>query len=397
MEDRKTALGVISSLGTFILIALVAMKFDAFDLVTKEFLLFLSGGVQEIANNHTVFLMMLPVILATVVLELPCTVLAGILSAKILGKSSKHALVEMFKNMGEGNHFFTFFTMVLLEELFARWLFLGLLPKIPFLSGTIAFYILFLVGNGIWSLIHLRNFKEEKDRNVLRVLPQFVAGAFFAYIFVKYGLLAAVLTHFASNAILFAIHKVQRINIIDGLIVGYSVLCAGISYWLMQKPLSDAMVWFNDNPKFALDGWEFWDYVKASIFLTSCLAIIFGGLLYDRGEASKNKKKPEKVYGPVIYILSTVLIIGILYGLYAVLGVFFTSVPYRILVLAIIFSFLQKGASGSAMSRTFWTGLPGIYITMCILQALGFWLAVCYLMVELVISAPGLALAKLDD
>ena len=397
MEDSKKVLGVLSSLGTFVLMALVAIKFDALSLVTKEFLIFLSGGVREMANNHTVFLMMFPVILATVVLELPCTIVVSMLQTKILGKSSKHALIEMFKNMGEGNHFFIFFVVVLLEELFARWLFLGVLPKIPFLSGTAAFYILFLIGNGIWALIHLRNFKEKKDRNVLRVLPQFVAGAFFTYIFVKYGFLAVVLTHFASNAILFANHKIQRTGIIDGLIIGYSALCAGISYWLMQKPLSDILVWFNDSPRFILEGWEFWDYVKASVFLSSCFIIVFGSLLYDRSEAGKNKKKPEKDYGLGIYLLCTVFGVGLLYGLYAFLGLFFASVPYRMLVLAISLSFLQRGASGSAMSRTFWTGLPNIYITMCVIQALGFWLAVCYLMAELVINAPRLALEKLDD
>src|SRR3989338_8601056 len=118
MEDNKKTLGALSAMGTFILITLVAVKFGTLGLVTKEFLLFLSGGVREIVNNHTVFLMMFPVILATVVLELPCTVVAAMLQAKILEKSSEHVLTEMFKNMGEGNHFFTFFVIVLLEERF---------------------------------------------------------------------------------------------------------------------------------------------------------------------------------------------------------------------------------------------------------------------------------------
>lgn len=388
-------LGPLSALGTFGLLALIAWKSDVFGMVVRELAVFMSGGFREVASNHTTFLMMFPVILAVVVLELPCTVGATVLQAKILGKSGEHALSDLFKKMGEGNHFFTFFVIVLLEELFARWFFLGLLTKIPFLSGTIAFYALFLIGNGIWALIHLSNFKEENDRKMLRVLPQFVAGAFFTYVFVKYGLLAVILAHFASNAVLFAVHKVQRINMVDGLIIGYGALCAVISYALIEKPLADILPWFADNPMFRLQGWEFWDYVKVSIFLSSCIVVIFGLLLYDRGEAGK--KKSDKNIGFIGYIVGIPIVIGLLYGLYALLGLVIANVPYRVLVLAILFSFLQKGASGSALARTFWSGLPDTYITMCILQALGFWPALGWVAVETVIHAPRIILNKLDD
>jgi hypothetical protein len=395
MNESKKLLGSLSALGTFGLMALIAWKSDVFGMVISELTIFMSGGFREVASNHTTFLMMFPVILAVVVLELPCTICAAVIQAKILGKSGKHALDDFFKKMGEGNHFFTFFVIVLLEELFARWFFLGLLTKIFFLSGTIAFYALFLIGNGVWSLIHLSNYKEEKDRNMLRVLPQFVAGAFFTYVFVKYGLLAAILAHFASNAVVFAVHKVQRINVVDGLIVGYGVLCAAISYALIEKPLIDVLPWFADSPVFRLQGWEFWDYVKVSVFLSSCFVVVFGLLLYDRGEA--RKKKSDKDIGLIGYIIGIPIAIGLLYGIYALLGLFIANVPYRVLVLAILFTFLQKGASGSAVARTFWSGLPETYVTMCILQALGFWPALGWVVVETAIHTPRLILNKLDD
>lgn len=395
MNESNKFLGSISALCTFGLLALIAWKSDVFGMVVRELTIFMSGGFREVASNHTTFLMMFPVIFAVVVLELPCTVGAAILQAKILGKSGKHALSDFFKEMGEGNHFFTFFVVVLLEELFARWFFLGLLTKIPFLSGTVAFYALFLIGNGIWALIHLSNYKEEKDRKALRVLPQFVAGTFLTYVFVKYGLLAVIMAHFASNIVVFAVHKVQRINMVDGLIVGYGALCAAISYILIEKPFVDILPWFADNPVFRLQGWGFWDYVKVSVFLSSCFVVVFGLLLYDRGEAGK--KKSDKDIGIVGYIVSIPIVIGLLYGIYALLGLFIANVPYRVLVLAILFTFLQKGASGSAMARTFWSGLPDTYITMCILQALGFWPALGWVAVETAIHAPRIILNKLDD
>lgn len=395
MNESKKFLGPISALCTFGLLALIAWKSHVFGMVVRELTIFMSGGFREVASNHTTFLMMFSVIFAVVVLELPCTVGVAVFQARILGKSGKHALSDFFKEMGEGNHFFTFFVVVLLEELFARWFFLGLLTKIPFLSGTVAFYTLFLIGNGIWALIHLSNYKEEKDRKVLRVLPQFVAGAFFTYVFVKYGLLAAILAHFASNAVVFAVHKVQRINVVDGLIIGYGALCAAISYVLIEKPLTDVLPWFADNPMFRLQGWEFWDYVKVSVFLSSCFVVVFGLLLYDRGEAGK--KKSDKDMGLVGYIVSIPIVIGLLYGIYALLGLFIANVSYRVLVLAILFTFLQKGASGSAVARTFWIGLPDTYVTMCILQALGFWPSLGWIAVETAIHAPRIILNKLDD
>jgi len=397
MDDNedKQVLGLISALSTFGLLALIAWQAGVFGMVVNELITFISGGFREVASNNTTFLMMFQVILAVVVLKLPCTVAAGVLQEKILGESGEHALDDMFEEMKEGNHFFSIFFYTFVEELFARWFFLGLLTKIPFLSGTVAFYALFLIGNGIWALIHLSNYKEEKDRRMFRVLPQFVGGVFLTYVFVKYGLLAAILAHFAFNAILLAMHKVQRINYyIDGLIIGYAALCAAISYALMEKPLADILLWFDDNPVFRLPGWEFWDYVKVSVFLSSSLVIVFGLLLYDRGEAGKKTDEDTRL---VDYIIGVPIVIGLLYGVYALLGLFITNVPYRVLVLAILLTFFQTGASGSAVARAFWGGLPNTYVMICILQALGFWPALGWIAVKTAVHIPMIVLNKLDD
>jgi Na+-translocating ferredoxin:NAD+ oxidoreductase RnfE subunit len=90
-------------------------------------------------------------------------------------------------------------------------------------------------------------------------------------------------------------------------------------------------------------------------------------------------------------------VLAMIYGLYAVLGLFIASVPYRILVLAILFAFLHQGASGSAVARTFWTGLPNLYISMCVLQAIGWWAGVGWLCVTAMIGIPKTMLDKYDD
>lgn len=396
MEDKIKAGGIWSAIGTLALMVLIAAKTKIFGVVVQELLILLSGGFKEIANNHTTFLMMFPIILAVVAIELPCTIGAAATQGIILGKGGRHALSELFKNLGEGNLFFKFFISVLLEELFARWFFLGFLSQIPFLSGTFGFILLFLAGNVIWSLGHLRNFIEEKYRHPLRVLPQFVAGIFFTYIFLKYGFLAVVITHFASNAIAFSLHKIQRTSIIDALLIVYTGLCIIVSYALMNKPLTDVLAWFVDKPTFSLPGWEFWDYIKVSIFLSSCLVLIFDILLYDKNNL-KQMHEQNKKPGLIVIIITMAIILGIIYGLYASLGLFISNVPYRILVLAIIFSFIHRSPSGSAMTRTFWVSLPNIYILVCILQALNFWLAMAYLLIEGIIEWPRTELLKMDN
>jgi hypothetical protein len=251
--------------------------------------------------------------------------------------------------------------------------------------------MLFLIGNGIWALIHLSNYNEEKDREILRVLPQFTAGIFFTYVFVKYGLFEVILAHFASNAVLFAMHKVENINIGDVLIVGYYIACASISYALIDKPLIDILPWFADNLVFRLQGWEFWDYVKVSVFLSSFLVLVFDLLMYDRGKVGQNK------LGFTDYIIGIMIVNLLLYGTYALLGLFIINTPYLVLVIAILFTFLQRGASGSAMARTFWSGLPSVYVTICILQALGFWPAIGWVAVRTAIDVPRIILNKLNS
>lgn len=391
---QRETLGAFSAIGTFAVLALFVWSLGMTGGVVNELGLLLSGDVREISGGPMVFLSILAVVLTVVVLELPCTIAGGVLQARILGKSGGHAILEMLDRMGEGNHFFLFFTLVVVEEIFARWFFLGILTKIPFLSGPVAFYALFLIGNGLWALMHLLNFRQKHDRQTLRVLPQFVAGIFFTYVFVKYGLLAAILAHFASNAVLLATHKLQRWSTIDMLITGYSAACAVVSYTLMEKPLADTLIWFNAEPLFQIPGWNFWDYLKVSVFSSGVIGAIAGILLYDRSGAGK------KVEGKVLllgYLIVMPIVIGIIYGGFLLLGFFIASAPERILIIVIALAFLHRGTSGSTVARTFWGSLPSTYLGVCILQALGFWPALAWIAATTLIAAPSTFLNQFDD
>lgn len=394
MDKCRKLLGPFSALGTFGVLALIAWKTGALEIVMNELPIFLLGGFHEITAPHTTFLKMVSVILAVVVVDFPCAVGLAYLQAKILGESGEHEVTESLKKMKVGHHFFISFVFIFLEELFARWFFLGVLTKITFLSGPIAFYLLFLIGNGIWALMHLGNFKKREDRHVLRILPIFSGGFFLTYVFLKYGLFAAVLAHFALDAILFAFHKTQDVNAVDCLIVGYGALCMIVSYVFMEKSLADILPWFANNPIFRLPGWGFWDYVKFSVFLSGSLIVVFGLLLYDREGAGKGRSGGNA--GVMTYVIGTPIFIGLLYGTYALMGLFISNVPYRVLGVATFLAFIRKGASGSAMARTFWSGLADGYVTVCILQALGFWSVLGLIAIETIIYAPKTILNTID-
>ncbi len=392
MKKPNELLGSISAIGTMILIAVIAWKMHAFDMVLHGLGLLLTGNVMEIAPFKGNFLDMSTQLLAVIAIELPCSIAAALVVWAIVGKTEgDHFKLRDLFGTKDTSLFFGFFVLCGAEELLARGLFLGLIAKLPFLSGTVPFYVLAVLGNGIWALIHLKNFSKKKDRKWIRTLPQFVGGIALTYVFVKFGLLACILAHFGSNAIIFSLDKMQKIDRIDGMILGYALVCAGVSYMSMSKPLGDISAWFAEQPVFRLPGWGFWDYVKVSIFVPSCFSVIFGLLMYDRGEAGK---KQEGMLGTLI---GAPIVIGILYLLFLLLGIGMHSVQYRILILAILVSFAHTGSSGSSLARVFWYYLPDAYVTICILGALGFWSAMAWIAIESLVYLPSRILIRYDS
>jgi hypothetical protein len=380
--------------GSWLVLLLIALYAGVFGVVFSDLSLFFTGHYTEIPTGKGYsLLVILPFLFAVVVLDVPIAISSSLGVQAWYGKTKSHAMRKVFLDMKEGNHFFTFFIAVLLEEMFARLLFVGWLPKL--LPGPVMFYILMILGNALWALIHLVNFKNQADKKILRVLPQFLGGFFLAYVFVKFGFFAAVLAHFAFNAVLFASHKTQRINAIDGYIIGYMVLCTLVSYALMEKPIGDVVLWFSVNPTFTIPGWEFWDYLKVSVFISGTLFTVLGVLCYDRNEAALNKK--EKQHGVIETILALPIVLLLCYVLFLFLGLFIYDVQYRILTIAVVMCSMLTSSSGSAMSRMFWLSVPDVYLTVCLMLALGFWPGCLLLCAEAVIHTPRLILNRYDD
>ena len=77
------------------------------------------------------------------------------------------------------------------------------------------------------------------------------------------------------------------------MIIAYNAVCALVGYLLLTKPLSDVLPWFSEAPKFALAGWNFWDYVKLSLLLQGTISLCIELLFYDR---TSKKDSPARAF-----------------------------------------------------------------------------------------------------
>lgn len=206
MKDTKSA-AAWSFVATYCLLAAIAWYTDGFALVISDLKLFFSGEALSIAVLTGDYIKLLSYTAASIVIDLPMVALAAFVSYLLDGNhTGEHGVSSLLNLKEEAPLFKRLFKLVVLEELYARGLFLGILLSIA-PQNAILLYLLFLIGNGTWALVHLSNFKKQSDRKVSRVLPQFVSGIFFTLIFLKFGLIGAIFSHFAFNALLFAFIK----------------------------------------------------------------------------------------------------------------------------------------------------------------------------------------------
>jgi len=395
-RPKQSAVGIFSMLGLFAILTYFIGQNPMNDIYLGVTAM-CTGLVGRITSpEHSNIVDMVVEATTTAVAELPLSFFAGVMVTFFLGKPSGHALSIMTGDLPEDQYFKKFFLAVLEEEVLARFLFLGVLWSI--FPGDFAFYVLFLIGNGLWSLVHLFNYKRKEERQVIRVLPQFIGGVFFTYVYLRYGLLGSIFAHFISNAILFSSAKRQNMSSIDLVITIYSGLCALVAYLFMSKPLSDMQIWLTSDASFTLPGWNLWDYLMASFFVIYGISFVFDVLMFDRVGVGKKDDENFSLLGLVgMYQLGVMVMILMLYIGYWLVGYVVHDTTYRVLTLAILFSFIIKTTSLSATVRVFFQSLPYCFMTICIFQAIGFWPSLVFFTISGVLSIPCYALVKLDD
>lgn len=384
--EPETSAGLFTMVGLSLLLAAIAYFYGGFAVVGSDLHEFLTGHVFDLTKGTD----LLPTSLAVICGMLAASMASAVLVGKLLGKASgEHAIAKEMAKMAPGNQLGNLLFVVFLEEVLARGLFLGLLTRIPGLHGPVAFYWLFLLGNLGWAALHLFNFTDPKDRHILRVLPQFIGGVFLTYIFVKFGFLMAVVVHLGFDALVFSVHKRESITRRDVEITIYSAVLALVSYMLVSKPFTDLQPWFsNTNSSFVIPGWGFWDYLKMHLCITSALSAMCGLLLFDRPLTTKKAVEIENSKYMLLTPLVSFLGVGIIFGSYWFAGLFVRNVDIRVLVLGVVFACARRGRSGSSTGRAFWQTVPSVFLSICVLEALGFWYGSLIVITEWVLGLP---------
>lgn len=393
-EVGPNGLGIVSFFGLTSIITAVAWHCGSFKTVLSELPLLLSGRALELGKNGDPF----GTTLAVIVLCILACIGPYVVAVKV-GKHGEHAFDGAFATAMPGTMFGGSLVVVLVEELLAREFCLGLLTKIPELSGPFGFYLLFVVGNSIWSIIHLKHYSDRRDRQLWRIIPQFLNGVLYTYMYTKYGLLMSVTVHMGFVSLLLSLFKIDRVGAKDVFITGYAAVVGIMAFWLLTKPLSDLSILFQDSKQIlSIPGWHAGDYILAHICVAMFMQALFGLLLFDRMTPVvevpyEEQSRKSSIRGFLVEIAFCSML---LFGFFWAAGYLSDDEHIRALAAAALCVSLSTGRSGSYVARTFWCSVPSILFALFVMQALGFWWAPILILVEYALSVPVEIFARLQ-
>ena len=268
---------------------------------------FVIGNLSGVPHGDESMLSSVLNIAAIILMTLVVAIVAGQIFSRG-AKSYEYEALDALLDKGP----FAVFSVVLFEELFARGLFLGLGTML--FKGNIAFYVLFILGNSIWALIHLFNFSDKNERSPLRVIPQFVGGIAFTYTFVRYGLGAAIMAHFLYDVILFATRKEKMPNGATWFTLLYYSALAVILYFVNNANgvnLSTVTPWINNELR-PLDSFGFFQYAALLVMIDSIVEVTANVLLLDSSEVKQETMK--NIPNVFMLLLVGLISVGIVFG-----------------------------------------------------------------------------------
>lgn len=364
--------------GTFILLTIAGIVTSGFSHASSAVIRFITLNAVRPESLVSLSASSFGSLAAMTAISLPFAALAGAIVQKICGDARLEP--TFFQDVVHAPLLAITVSTIIAEELFARLLFIGVGGY--FWRGQLATYVLFFVGNGLWALVHLGNYHDPRDRQVLRVLPQFVGGIFLTATFLQWGFFAALLVHLAYDMVLFSWDKRNTFQAteIGAITLNFVWLVLGLVF--VGKPLSDLMHWASFNGSFAISGWEFWNYFWAVLVIEGGLTIVGDLLAFDF-------EKPEYVASLLTRAIDSVLTVVILLGGYWLISLVTPNILDRLLVLAIAVLYFSTSGSGSNLARTFWISIPSMLFLLCIILAVdGFWSKVTFILILLLINIP---------
>ncbi len=198
--------------GLIALYAVIGLIFGLFGPFTRDLAAFSTGNYADITAHDVSVSLMIANAMTMVATMLPVTATLAIIVRRFInfGPEMSGPTIKLIHSQ-PGKKPLTGWkalivalhkiaALVFYEEFYTRWMFLGILGGLAWFQGPVAFYTLFLIGNGAWAIIHLTNYPAG-TRNPLRILPHFFLGIPFTIMFLRYGLLGAFVGHFVWNMV----------------------------------------------------------------------------------------------------------------------------------------------------------------------------------------------------
>lgn len=277
-----------------------------------------------------------------------------------------------------GNGPIPIYITIIAEELFARWFFITVIGTWIFQGSYLAIIISLVVGNVVWALVHLSNYKDPADRKIMAVLPQLLSGFIYAFIYIRYGFIVCLFVHLTFDFVLMAMDKKRNTvskNIING-IYWLVVLLATLFVVNWQAiTLPSLTPWLNNE--LVAPATQMWPMV-ALILYSMC----FGGLLtnllgFDDFEDSAAETLIKN--GFLSYILNNMLAMIILIGLIAFLSwglsLFIHSAITVAIIICLLFVLISQPKSGSAMANVWFVDMPITFLQVFVILTFPFWTA----------------------
>jgi hypothetical protein len=329
---------------TWVLLLLYTWETDGFMAFFHISKYFLTGDLGAVRNVNTTAI---PVVAAAVVLLIPLIIILALITKKQVSKHADDFLIPSPQRM-----FAVIMITMLGEELLARFLFLGLMTKIPTLDGTLAFYLLFLGGNTLWAFLHLLNIANRQGLTLLFilvwVLPSFIGGIFYTMIYASHGFFAALSTHVLYNMVMLSANCRTRFSPSRLVLSFYHLVFLGgyglLFFGVRNHSLSDIKLALGNQ----VTNWQFIDYLSLVGVLTTVTFLVLELLWYDL-EQNHTRKEYLQI------LLYTCLLLVLAY--FAIKWIDFLFQGNMLIAtasLAVCITFIEKVKSGSGISRLFW-------------------------------------------
>lgn len=365
--DRK--INSLPALGLYGLLVLVAFKLNApFAEILEGLKTFVTGGATSIARETPGALELGLGLLALLVMDVLLSLGAIGLVYVLVGKpESKKGWLEDLLDTKSGEMFF----IVLLEELLARWLFLGVLASLSNSSWWL--YLMFFAGNGLWAAVHVYNHKKA---SILHTAPQFAGGILLSYAYLRWGFFASVLLHFSFNAVMMAVGKFEELDWKD---IAYTIYYAAVAF--VAYLVAD-----NHNLDFsALQPWVAsaqpgkvgigaFDVLVLITLMDALLEFVVGGVLCMDKNAPMTGYNTNPllrlVYLPIVVPIAVLLVMAFTW----VAGLLFSTPVAAAVGVAVLFS-LSNARTPSSWTRAWFVNMPTAFLCVCTVETMSFWSA----------------------